>query len=282
VRFLGVGRKVADCVLLMSLDKVSLFRSLLSLLSSRSSRVAFFFFFFFSLTDSIIITTTTPLPSTLILPSQSKNDIIPIDVHVHQIAQRMYNFRPSSAALPGGKRKASTSGEKIPMTPKLYEEVQCALRERWGEWGGWTQAVSSFLSLRRVFVFVALSVFFPLPKRSPSFLSLSLTDPSPFPLSLSLSLSLCFTPLLSSLCTVNRSSSPQTSPSSSPPSPQTQANPSNNPSFVPLNSPLPPPPPCRTVSSLFQQPCSLPHLLPKPNPSPSSSRLKEEEEDEGG
>ncbi|KAL7410520.1 DNA glycosylase [Mrakia frigida] len=89
LRFLGVGRKVADCVLLMSLDK---------------------------------------------------NDIIPIDVHVHQIAQRLYNFRPSSAALPGGKRKAS-SGEKIPMTPKLYEEVQTALSERWGVWGGWTQAV---------------------------------------------------------------------------------------------------------------------------------------------
>lgn len=27
------------------------------------------------------------------------------------------------------------------MTPKLYEEVQTFLRERWGDWGGWTQAV---------------------------------------------------------------------------------------------------------------------------------------------
>jgi hypothetical protein len=70
-----------------------------------------------------------------------QKEVIPIDTHVFQIAHKLYSFKPSTAAVPVKKR---ASGEKIPMSPKLYEEVAENLGRRWGVYGGWTQAVRSF------------------------------------------------------------------------------------------------------------------------------------------
>ena len=62
LKFMGVGRKVADCVLLMSLDKVS-HRMRLPFLRSNLS---------------------------------GQPEVIPVDTHVHQIAMKHYGFRGTS------------------------------------------------------------------------------------------------------------------------------------------------------------------------------------------
>ncbi|KAF9014005.1 DNA glycosylase [Cyathus striatus] len=77
LRFIGVGRKVADCILLMSLDK---------------------------------------------------NEVIPVDTHVHQIAMKYYGV------------KGSSSG-KSNMTPKLYGDVSTKLCGIWKEYAGWAHTV---------------------------------------------------------------------------------------------------------------------------------------------
>ncbi|KAK4686570.1 N-glycosylase/DNA lyase, partial [Tremellales sp. Uapishka_1] len=79
----GVGRKVADCVLLMSLDRPG---------------------------------------------------VIPIDTHVNAIAARHPSF-PSRL-------------KNKPMSKVLYEETQGFLTDKWGEMGGWTQAVLFAADLR--------------------------------------------------------------------------------------------------------------------------------------
>ncbi|KAF9647540.1 DNA glycosylase [Thelephora ganbajun] len=78
-KLMGVGRKVADCVLLMSLDK---------------------------------------------------REVVPVDTHVHQIAHKHYGVKMPSA-----------KGGKIPMTPKLYEEVATKLADVWGDYAGWAHSV---------------------------------------------------------------------------------------------------------------------------------------------
>lgn len=144
------------------------------------------------------------------------------------------------------------------MTPKLYEEVQTALSERWGVWGGWTQAVSfpRLVSTRPLVRFHRSSTGFT------SFSNGSLT----------LAFSFAFLVALCSYLAGFRSSSPPTSPSFFPPSPQTLRNHSSN-----LSSDLPnflnPILVYLKVSSPYRRACS-PRLLPqKPNP---PSRSKEE------
>ncbi|KAF7294858.1 N-glycosylase/DNA lyase [Mycena indigotica] len=76
LKFMGVGRKVADCVLLMSLDK---------------------------------------------------NEVVPVDTHVYQVAVKHYGLKGSSS--------------KPNMTPKLYADINTRLASIWGEWAGWAQSV---------------------------------------------------------------------------------------------------------------------------------------------
>ena len=100
-KLMGVGRKVADCVLLMSLDKVCLYRPL----PQRAVRVD--------------------------LVSNFQREVVPVDTHVHQIAHKHYGVKMPSA-----------KGGKVPMTPKLYEEVATKLADVWGDYAGWAQSVS--------------------------------------------------------------------------------------------------------------------------------------------
>ncbi|KZT60458.1 DNA glycosylase [Calocera cornea HHB12733] len=71
----GVGPKVADCVLLMSLDQPA---------------------------------------------------VVPVDTHVHQLAVRHYGLKPAAAKG---------------MTPALYLQIAERLRDVWGPYAGWAQAV---------------------------------------------------------------------------------------------------------------------------------------------
>ncbi|TFK42396.1 DNA glycosylase [Crucibulum laeve] len=77
LKFIGVRRKVADCILLMSLDK---------------------------------------------------NEVIPVDTHVHQIAMKHYGMK-------------GASGGKSNMTPKLYDELSSKLVGIWGDYAGWAHTV---------------------------------------------------------------------------------------------------------------------------------------------
>ncbi|TDL24833.1 DNA glycosylase [Rickenella mellea] len=99
LKFVGVGRKVADCILLMCLDK---------------------------------------------------REVVPVDTHVHQIAMKYYGVR--------GK-----AGTKLPMTPKLYDEVNDKLANIWGDFAGWAHSVLFTADLR-------------------SFSSFGLPSPSPSPI----------------------------------------------------------------------------------------------------
>jgi len=99
-KLMGVGRKVADCVLLMSLDKVRLVSSTIS--------------------QTVRINAV----------SNFQREVVPVDTHVHQIAHKHYGVKIPSA-----------KGGKVPMTPKLYEEVATKLADVWGDYAGWAQSV---------------------------------------------------------------------------------------------------------------------------------------------
>lgn len=112
--FVGVGRKVADCVLLMSggekrkhivpVDVHVLVRpSVLHLLLGGCSRLAF-------MADWAIAALS------------------------QRIAQKLYSYSG-----------AGKSGAKVSMTPVLYASVESILREKWGEHAGWVQAVRQYL-----------------------------------------------------------------------------------------------------------------------------------------
>jgi N-glycosylase/DNA lyase len=103
----GVGRKVADCVMLMCLDQAS---------------------------GIVPLKTSIHLPpdacsrarcSSLLTPV--KPSLIPVDTHVAAIAARHPSF-PSRL-------------RHKPMSKQVYDEVQSFLLDRWGPMGGWCQAV---------------------------------------------------------------------------------------------------------------------------------------------
>ncbi len=83
LKFVGVGRKVADCVLLMSLDKV------------------------------IRTTRYYNYPSKLIL---QKTEVVPVDTHVHQIASKHYG-------LPSSKAKANMTPALYEQVNAKFTEV---------------------------------------------------------------------------------------------------------------------------------------------------------------
>ena len=99
-KLMGVGRKVADCVLLMSLDKVRL------------------------------VSSAIPWTVRINTVSNFQREVVPVDTHVHQIAHKHYGVKMPSA-----------KGGKVPMTPKLYEEVATKLADVWGDYAGWAQSV---------------------------------------------------------------------------------------------------------------------------------------------
>lgn len=59
-----------------------------------------------------------------------QREVVPVDTHVHQIAHRHYGVK-----MPAAK------GGKVPMTPKLYEEVATKLADMWGDYAGWAHSV---------------------------------------------------------------------------------------------------------------------------------------------
>lgn len=60
----------------------------------------------------------------------NQREVVPVDTHVHQIAHKHYGVKMPSA-----------KGGKVPMTPKLYEEVATKLADVWGDYAGWAQSV---------------------------------------------------------------------------------------------------------------------------------------------
>ncbi|TFK55085.1 DNA glycosylase [Heliocybe sulcata] len=114
--FMGVGRKVADCVLLMSLDK---------------------------------------------------KEVVPVDTHVHQIAMRYYGVSSGSKARSNG---------KIPMTPKIYDQVNAKLAEVWGDYAGWAHSVLFTADLKS-FSTYGLDIPTPVPASSVSDLFTGLPTP---------------------------------------------------------------------------------------------------------
>lgn len=63
----------------------------------------------------------------------------------------MYQIGVKHYGLRGGR-----SGSKVPMTPKLYDEVQKRLSAVWGPYAGWAQSVRGF----PVLMFIRLNSFF--------------------------------------------------------------------------------------------------------------------------
>ena len=59
-----------------------------------------------------------------------QREVIPVDTHVHQIAHKHY-----------GIKMPSTKGGKVPMTPKLYEDLATKLADMWGDYAGWAHSV---------------------------------------------------------------------------------------------------------------------------------------------
>lgn len=58
-----------------------------------------------------------------------QREVVPVDTHVYQIATKHYGM------------KISTSGKKVNMTPKLYEEVNAKFLSIWGDYAGWAHTV---------------------------------------------------------------------------------------------------------------------------------------------
>lgn len=103
----GVGPKVADCILLMSLDKVA----------------------------KLFLPSRCNVSSFLIIRDHIQHEVVPIDTHMLQIAIKHYNFR-----VPG--YSSSSNGKSAPpMTPKLHQEVSAKLQKIWGPYAGWAHSV---------------------------------------------------------------------------------------------------------------------------------------------
>lgn len=73
------------------------------------------------------------------LMSLDKHDVVPVDTHVWQIAQRDYKFKSTSKAKAKAKK---ASGEKEPTPTKTeYEQVAKFFKDLWGEYAGWAHSV---------------------------------------------------------------------------------------------------------------------------------------------
>ncbi|KAJ7285744.1 N-glycosylase/DNA lyase [Mycena rebaudengoi] len=116
LKFVGVGRKVADCVLLMSLDK---------------------------------------------------QEVVPVDTHVHQIAIKHYGM------------KGSLGAKKATMTPRLYAEINARLVAVWGDYAGWAHSVLFTSDLK---AFSSYGLATPPKEASGSVLPTPPPTPSPSPL----------------------------------------------------------------------------------------------------
>jgi endonuclease III len=68
--------------------------------------------------------------SFVLINLNSQREVIPVDTHVHQIAHKHYGIKMPSA-----------KGGKVPMTPKLYEDVATKLADMWGDYAGWAHSV---------------------------------------------------------------------------------------------------------------------------------------------
>jgi len=63
----------------------------------------------------------------VLIPLQK--EVVPVDTHVYQIATKHYGM------------KSPASGNKVNMTPKLYEEVNAKFFSIWGDYAGWAHTV---------------------------------------------------------------------------------------------------------------------------------------------
>jgi hypothetical protein len=79
--------------------------------------------------SSDVSLTTHVSADCVLLMSMDKKEVIPVDTHVQQIAVKHYGFRKGS------------SGSKVTMTPKLYDEVNEKLTSIWGPYAGWAHSV---------------------------------------------------------------------------------------------------------------------------------------------
>jgi N-glycosylase/DNA lyase len=82
----------------------------------------------------------------VLIPLQK--EVVPVDTHVYQIATKHYGM------------KSPTSGKKVNMTQKLYEEVNSKFLSIWGDYAGWAHTVRRSCSQCHVFDKI-LSTFFP-------------------------------------------------------------------------------------------------------------------------
>lgn len=126
--FVGVGRKVADCVLLMSGG------------DKRKHIVP---------VDVHVLVRPSLPPALSSCAHAADRKLTPLlrlrfsfRARTQRIAQKLYGFSGAGKA-----------GQKVSMTPPLYAAVEQSLRGRWGSHAGWVQAVSLSLSLSRAFRF---------------------------------------------------------------------------------------------------------------------------------
>jgi len=62
--------------------------------------------------------------------------VVPIDVHMHKLASRLYNFRPSTA-----KRKKRNPEEEAAVNLTPYTQTADSFKRLWSPWSGWAQAI---------------------------------------------------------------------------------------------------------------------------------------------